>query len=32
MLGLEFAGLEFDHHIAAQLQVIKQQVEALLSG
>lgn len=27
MLGLELASLEFDHHIATQLQVIEQQVD-----
>ena len=27
MLGLELAALEFDHDIAAQLQVVKQQVD-----
>ena len=27
MLGLEFAALEFDHHVAAQFQVVKKQVD-----
>ena len=27
MFGLEFVGLEFDHHIAAKLEVVEKQVD-----
>ena len=30
MLGFEFAALEFDHHIAAQFEVVEQQVDEKL--
>lgn len=30
MVGFEFTGLEFDHHVAPQLEVIKQQVDEKL--
>ena len=32
VLRLEFPGLQFDHHVATQLQVVKEQVEGRVSA